>query len=264
MIDMHCHILPGLDDGPGTLDEAVEMCRIAADDGITTIVATPHFKPGVYEHPAHVVDSKIGELSAALRQQGISIRILPGADVFVTPELSSHFAMYEYLTINKHQTHFLAEFPADFVPPRWDSYLLSFLTKKRITPILTHPERNPWFLNHRAALYPFVQSGGMLQITAMSLTGHRGIEIRDFAVYLLRHDLVHLIASDAHAREGRVPVLSRALAVARDIIGTDKADALVNGIPGAIVEGNKPVLAEPLPETEPLKRTSWLQKLTAL
>ena len=127
MLDLHCHILPGLDDGPETLDEAVDMCRIAAADGITTIAATPHFRPGVYEHSSAFVRQQLELVAAELACRGIGVRLLAGAEVSVTPELARQFRDFDYLTINRTGKYFLAEFPPDFAPPRWDAFLLSFL-----------------------------------------------------------------------------------------------------------------------------------------
>lgn len=261
MIDLHCHILPGLDDGPKTLEESVEMCRIAASDGIKTIVATPHYKPGTYEHPSSVIDRNLNALVAELDARNIPVRIVVGADVFVTPELPRHLDACDYLTINKTGKYFLAEFPADFVPPQWDVFLLSFLTRG-IVPIITHPERNRWFLGHWAALDSFVRSGGMLQITAMSLCGDYGDDERVFCEFLLRHELVHVIASDAHAAFGRMPVLSHAVNAAAEIVGRGKAEALVTSIPEAILAGNKVKRFPPQAHFEAQSRKTWLQRLT--
>jgi len=100
MIDIHCHILPGIDDGPETIDEALEMCRMTYADGVKIIVATPHFNPGVYEPASAKIMQLIDELETRAKEKGINIKILPGADVAVTPELPVHFKKEEYLTIN--------------------------------------------------------------------------------------------------------------------------------------------------------------------
>lgn len=262
MIDIHCHILPGLDDGPKTLEESVGMCRIAAGDGIRTIVATPHFKPGSFEHAPALVREKIQTLNDALRAGSIDIRIVPGADVSVTPELKQHFGAFDYLTLNKTGKYFLAEF-SDVVPPRWEAFLFSFLDRG-ITPIITHPERNRWFSGHRPALYSFVSRGGMLQITAQSLAGALGPEVRNFCEFLLRHDLVHVLATDAHSLVERPPILSEAVAVARAIIGREQADALVTTIPEAILAGRKAPVPQPMMHSEAPKRKSWIRRLTSL
>ena len=262
MIDIHCHILPGIDDGPASIDESLDMCRIAAADGIRTIVATPHFKPGTYQPSSNEVIEKGKQLQKAVKQEGIGISILLGADVTVTPELPQYLASIEHITINRTKRYFLAEFPHDSVPPKWDSFLLA-IKRSGVTPILTHPERNPWFLSHREALYPYVRAGGMVQITAMSITAPAGEPIRYFCDFLLRHDLVHVIASDAHAREGRAPRLADSVAAARAIVGKEKAAALVTTIPEAIIAGRDFMLAEPIMDFEVEEKKTWLRRLAS-
>src|SRR5512138_3499510 len=158
MIDLHCHILPGVDDGPATLEEAVEMCRIAEADGIRTIVATPHFRPGTYEFDDR--EQALGSLRSEVLRRGIGVTVLAGADVTVTPELPLYLAQQPHLTINGTGRYVLAELPHDAVPARWDDFLLS-LRSRGITPILTHPERNHWFLGRPDALYSYVLAGGL-------------------------------------------------------------------------------------------------------
>lgn len=258
MIDLHCHILPGIDDGPDTMDEAVEMCRIAYADGIRTIVATPHFRPGRYDHPDESINSVREALQSEVVRLGIDMTILAGADVTVTPELPLHLGQRRGLTINNTGRYFLAELPNGAVPARWDQYLLS-LIRKGCTPILTHPERNGWFLSHRDALYPFVHGGGLVQITAMSVTGEVGEVVQSYARYLLKQGLAHIIATDAHSTEQRKPLLSGAVEVASDIIGKDAALRMVTDIPRAIIEGRQPDVDMPEPMVVP--RRTWIERL---
>lgn len=243
MIDLHCHILPGIDDGPSTLDESIEMCRIAAADGIKTIVATPHFRPGTYD--CGDVGKHVTALQQALRVHDIGIQLLPGADVGVTPEMVFHVEEDRRLTINGTGRYVLAELPHEAVPSGWDRYLLS-LRERGVTPILTHPERNRWFLNHRDALIPFVLAGGLVQITAMSVTGAVGEDVREYCHTLLRRNLVHVIATDAHSVDQRPPVLSDAVKAASGIIGQEAASRLVEDNPRAIIEGRPFDTPEPV------------------
>jgi len=261
MIDLHCHILPGMDDGPETLAEAVAMCRAAAVDGVKTIVATPHFKPGTYEFTGPGILEAVNILSEESAKQGLDIRILPGAEVTVSPEMYGSLRPGGHLTINSGR-YFLAEFRPLSVPARWDSFLLSFLDAG-MTPIIAHPERNAWFIRHPEALAAAVQSGILVQVTAMSITGGFGPEVRDFSVRLLRQNLVHAIASDGHSADLRLPQLSEAVALAADVVGREKAEALVTAIPQAIID------SQPIPALEPIEynpqtwmqRRSWLQRL---
>lgn len=261
MIDLHCHILPGMDDGPESPAEAVAMCRAAAADGIETIVATPHCKPGTYEFTGAGILEAVDILSGELKKQGLDIRILPGAEVTVSPEMYASLKPGGYLAINRGR-YFLAEFSPLSVPTRWDAFLLSFLDAG-MTPIIAHPERNAWFINHPEALAAAVHSGILVQITAMSITGGFGPEARDFSVSLLRQNLVHAIASDGHSADIRPPQLAEAVALAADVVGRERAEALVTAIPRAIID-NQPIPnldpVEYAPQTR-LQRRSWLQRL---
>jgi protein-tyrosine phosphatase len=234
------------------------MCRIASEDGITTVVATPHFKPGAYSATPLEVFEKTAQLQTAADHEGISIRILPGADVAVTPELPGHLRSIGHLTINRAMRYFLAEFPHDSVPPRWDDFLLS-IRRSGIVPILTHPERNRWFLTHRNALYHYVRSGGVVQLTAMSLMEGSPDDVKAYCLFLLKNNLAHVIASDGHSPVERRPVLSSARAVAEEALGKEHARRLVVDNPQAIIEGRPVHLPEALVEI-PGKRT-WLQRL---
>jgi protein-tyrosine phosphatase len=252
MIDLHCHILPAMDDGPETLREAIEMCRMAAEDGITTVVATPHYSPGGIEWTGEEINRRIAELDAALRKEGISLSILPGADVAIFPELPSHPGRSNFLSLNS--TRFmLVEFPFDTAPPGWDAFLRS-LAAAGTTPVITHPERNNWFVRHPQALYTAVKQGALVQITAMSLLGGFGEEARGFSSYLLTHDLAHVIATDAHSIDERPPLLSEAVRVAASLINEERAGELVNAIPAAILAG-KPIRTREPKEQEPKRET---------
>ncbi len=262
MIDLHCHILPGLDDGPGTIEESVAMCRIAAGDGITTIVATPHFSPGRYQASSAEVLRGIAALEQAVAAAGITIRIVPGAEVSVIPELAAFLGGEPHLTINASRRYFLAEIPSQAVLPRWDSFLLSLLPAGR-TPILTHPERNPWFRNNPEALFGFVVRGGMVQITAAGLTGLWGEQVREFCCLLLRHNLVHCIASDAHDAGPRRPELADAVRAASAIIGAEPARSLVTTIPRAIIDGRDISHPGPLPLAAVSRKKSWIERLVS-
>jgi protein-tyrosine phosphatase len=261
MIDIHCHILPGMDDGPETLAEAVAMCRAAAAEGIGTIVAAPHYKPGTYEFTGPGILEAVDILSGELKKQGLAIRILPGAEVTVSPEMKAALTPGGYLMIN-HGRYFLAEFRPLSVPAHWDAFLLSFLNTG-MTPIITHPERNAWFIHHPEALAAAVRSGILVQITAMSITGGFGPEVQDFSLHLLRNNLVHAIASDGHSADLRPPQLADAMALAADVVGRERAEALVTTIPQAIIDSWPIPALEPMeynPQTQAQGR-NWLQRL---
>ncbi len=261
MIDIHCHILPGMDDGPGSLREALDMCRAAAADGIKTIVATPHFKHGTYEFTDRMVLDSVNILQTAARGEGLDLRILAGAEISVSPEMPAYLTRGRHLTINNNGRYFLAEFPPLSVPPNWEGFLLSLISLGFV-PIIAHPERNDWFMNHPDTLVSAVDRGLMVQITAMSIVGGFGLEVRDFSDYLLTHNLVHAIASDAHSPDFRRPALSEAVRITADLVGAERAEALVTTVPEAIITGRDIPALGPVgyapPETQKRK---WFTRL---
>ena len=249
MVDIHSHVLPEMDDGAKNLDEAIEMCTMAASDGIDTMVATPHMGNGAHENNRDAVVRAIEELNAALKAQGeIPIRLLPGADNHISERLDRLLETGEAMTVNDNGRYILVEFPKHIMPPRYLDWL--FETKlKGITPIFTHPERHTVIQNSTDVLREWVQRGGLVQITAMSITGEFGPNTRRCAEDLLRHHLVHAVASDAHSKTHRRPILSKALKATKDLVDPDYAEKLFNEFPLAIVDGKDFIPPQPIPET---------------
>ena len=230
MVDIHTHVLPGIDDGAKDMDEAIEMCAVAADDGIDTIVATPHMGCGNYKNDRESVLGAIADLVMALKGRGISISVLPGADNHVSEQLDKLLQSGEAMAVNDNGRYVLVEFPRHIMPPRYLDWL--FETRlKGLTPIFTHPERHTVIQGDTDRLREWVQRGGLVQITAMSITGDFGPNIRRCAETLLKSHLVHVIASDAHSRNRRRPILSKALKAAKELVDSDYADKLVKRFP---------------------------------
>jgi protein-tyrosine phosphatase len=216
----------------------------------------------MYEFTRRKVIDTVNILEAAARDEGLDLRILPGAEVAVSPEMPSYLKKGRYLTLNNNGRYFLAELPPLSVPPNWDTFLLSLLSSG-LTPIIAHPERNDWFMNHPDALVSAVGRGLLVQITAMSITGGLGVEARDFSAYLLRHNLVHAIASDAHSADFRRPVLSEASGIAADLVGRERAEDLVKTVPQAIIEGRDIPALGPVRHGYPenAQRRKWFTRL---
>ncbi|MEW5746966.1 MAG: CpsB/CapC family capsule biosynthesis tyrosine phosphatase [Nitrospirota bacterium] len=229
MIDLHCHILPGIDDGPAEIGQSIAMARIAAADGITAIVATPHVTEEVY--PAEIITQKVQELNRELSRLGIPVAVLQGADVnaLLDPDLLRGY------TINGSD-YLLLEFPYTHLPINTRDILFAMSIKGYI-PVITHPERNPSVINNPETLLQLVESTVLVQITAGSLAGEFGQDIRDCAVHLLKRGAVSFIATDAHSTEWRPPVLSKGLRVAEEIVGKERAMRLVTAHPEAVLAG---------------------------
>lgn len=234
MIDIHTHILPGLDDGPQGWEEAIEMCRLAEADGIECLVATPHMMDGVYNSRREDIIEKVRELRGRIEGL-INLKILYGADVHLTPDLIDRIRKGDILTIND-RNHLLLEFPYHILPPFIDSLLFD-LRLKGITPIITHIERSYWIQGGFHMVERFVDMGALIQITAMSLTGGFGVLVKSLSERLLRSRLVHIIASDCHSQRLRPPGFSSALKAASAIIGEKDACAMVRDTPLKVIGG---------------------------
>ena len=261
MIDLHSHILPGIDDGPSCLAESVEICAAAEADGVRTLVATPHYKPGTYEWSGQEVSETVSALQSALRAEGLLMDILPGAELSIFPELPSLVKEGSAFTINRG-IYFLVEFRPHAVPANWETFLGGFIDSG-LVPVIAHPERNGWFMGRPDVLSSIVGRGALVQVTAASITGGLGPQARDFSAYLLKRNLVHVIASDAHSPDERPALLSEAVGIAGDLIGPERARAMVTSIPGAIISGKRLPAADPAEYAciDQAGRGGWLRRL---
>ena len=252
MIDLHNHILYGQDDGAETLEESLQMCRISYHDGVRTIVATPHILPGIYENDRSMILAKVRELSTALvhselrtPNSELSLTILPGADVHFSSDLLERLERKEVLTVNDQGRYLMVEFESQGIPYMAEEALFQMLTKG-IVPIISHPERNMEIGKKPKRYYEMVRMGCLGQVTAMSLTGEFGSEIKRSAEKLLAKRLIHIIASDAHSPDRRPPILSAGVKAAEKIVGIEEARKMVTEYPKALIEGRRPDVPEPL------------------
>lgn len=236
MIDTHAHILPLLDDGPNTIEESIDLCRIAEKDGIKQIVATPHAKDGVYEAKSGEILKMVETLNLKLKENEIDLKILPGSEVHINEGLAEGIKNGEVITVNNGGKYLLLELPFMFVPPGTDKFIMN-LRSVGIISILAHAERIVTFQKRPEMVEQLVKSGSLVQINAQSLTGSVNSMEKKCAEWLLKNRLVHFIASDVHSITGRPPILSGAVAKAAEIIGEEEARALVCHNPGQIING---------------------------
>ena len=236
MIDIHCHILPEVDDGAKTWDIAVEMCRTATRDGIEHIVASPHANATyAYEREAH--EARLGRLRELV---GNGLEFSLGCDFHLSYENIQDVLQHpERYCIGK-TPYLLVEF-SDFSLPVRTEDLLRDLTTVGIVPIITHPERNPLLQRQVQRLVEWLSIGVVIQVTANSLTGRWGSTAKKTVETLVKKDAVHVLATDAHDLKSRPPVLSEAKSVMAKMVGEDAARRMVDDNPRAIVRG------EPLP-----------------
>ena len=232
MIDIHSHILPEVDDGPKSWDVAVEMCRIGVADGITHMVATPHAN----DRYAYDRSYLTGVLSQLRQRAGPGLEFTLGCDFHLSYEnLERVFDEPHTYTIG--DTNYLLVELSNFSVPFQINDCFTRFGDRGLTPIITHPERNPILQQTPQRVLEWIEQGCLVQITASSLTGYWGERPQIICHWLLDRGAVHVIASDAHDNKHRVPILSEARNAASRLVGVEHAQALVDGNPAAVVSG---------------------------
>jgi protein-tyrosine phosphatase len=204
MIDLHCHILPNVDDGPNSLAESIEMAKLAVSEGIKTIIATPHHRNENYENHFETVFRKVEELNAELKKQQIDLTVYAGQEPRIFGEMIDGLLNSEVGIINQRgdRKYVLVELPSGHVP-RYTGQLLFDMQLKGYIPVIVHPERNSEIIENPEVLYQLVKKGALTQVTASSVSGHFGKTIRKFSLQLIEANLTHFIASDAHNTTSR-------------------------------------------------------------
>lgn len=222
MIDIHCHILPEIDDGPSSLEESLVMAREAVKEGITKIIATPHHLHPSYNNKAAVVKEKVRKLNEAIQKENIPLEILPGQEVRISGDVMDGLVSGDILTLADQGKYLFVEFSSNHVS-RYADKLFFQLLSQDIIPIIVHPERNHEFLKNPGLLYDLVNGGALTQITTSSLTGHLGKKIKKFTEQIIEADLTHFLASDAHNVTERTFRIREAFALVEKNYGSSKA-----------------------------------------
>jgi len=232
MVDVHCHILPGLDDGPDTMEESLEMAETAIADGITHVVATPHSNDRYWFDFAHVRRVR-DDLQARV---GDRLKLATGCDFHVNPEnLSKLSKDRRPFCINQH-CYLLVEFNEISIPPAVDQTLHE-IQLTGIRPVITHPERNAILRAHPERLRGWIRQGCFGQVTGGALTGVFGSTAQETGLEWIREGLIHFVASDAHNNQRRPLALRAAFEAVEDRFGKEKAQALFVENPLAAFEG---------------------------
>lgn len=238
MIDLHCHMLPAIDDGAPEWDTALEMARIAISDGIRFAVCTPHIYPGLYENTAAGIGASVAVFEERLQQAGLTLRLGVGADTHLVPDILTGLRSGRIPTLNGSR-YFLLEPPHHVAPPRLSETCFALLTAGYI-PVITHPERLSWIEDHYALFQELAGRGVWMQLTAGSLTGRFGHKARYWAERMLDEGIVHLLATDAHGVRRRPPLLAEGRQAAERWVGPQEATRLVEDRPQAVVDDLDP------------------------
>lgn len=238
MIDLHCHILPGIDDGAPDLDMSLAMARAFVADGVSAVACTPHILPGLYHNSGPAIRAAIGALQQGLQSEGIPLTLLTGADNHIVPDFVPGLRSGSLLSLADTR-YVLVEPPHHVVPPRMEELFFNIQVAGYV-PILTHPERLTWIASHYDMVERLARGGVWMQITAGSLTGSFGKNAQYWSERMLDEGLVHVLATDAHDTRRRPPNLARGREAAAKRVGDVEAEHLVVTRPRGVVSNVMP------------------------
>lgn len=263
MIDLHSHILPGLDDGAQTEEDALEMAKIAEEDGIRKIVATPHlFRGDFTPKDFRIIEKRRQEFILSLDKNGINIDTFVGAEVHIAHNLINEIGKSRNHLVINQGSYMLVEFPSDHVFSGVKSLFFNLMSEG-IIPIITHPERNSVFVRNPSLLYELIKMGAFSQANSGSFMGLYGLKAQAASNTFLEHGFIHFIASDCHNMNSLSPKLSDAVSKVASIIGKKNAIALVRDNPQAVID-NQDLPFNPLPKNPEEGKKSWSIKIPNL
>jgi protein-tyrosine phosphatase len=262
MVDIHHHLLPGLDDGSNSFDTSVAMAKLAAAEGITHVVCTPHAN-GTFAFDPGVNAGKVEQLRARLASEGVDLKLGTGCDFHLSYEnVRAAKADPKRFSING-LNYLLIELPDFGLPPTLTETFYE-LQLAGLTPILTHPERNPTLLAEPGRMIDWLRGGMLVQVTADSLTGHKGRRAQRMAYDLLDKRWVHFLATDAHNLLTRPPRMREAHDIVANKFGSGYAHSICVTNPLAVFMGRE---FEPLEEPQGIfsevKAPGWWERVTS-
>lgn len=238
MIDLHCHILPGVDDGARTMSEALDLVRASIDNGISGAVVTPHVYPGVWNNGQTNLRLALRALQNAIAANGLVFQAVLGAELRLHPDTVARVTVRRLPLIGRHEGSDVAliELPDGSIPPG-SLQACKALVTAGIRPLIAHPERNKDVMRDPARIQPFVDAGCLLQLTAASVIGQFGEAALACAHALLAKGIVTAIATDTHNLRSRPPRLAEARDMVARLYGQGLAHRLTDQVPRAMVEG---------------------------
>ncbi|MGV3572041.1 MAG: tyrosine-protein phosphatase [Ramlibacter sp.] len=258
MIDLHSHILPGIDDGSRSQAMSLDMARMAVADGIEVMACTPHIYPGLYMNATEGISAARDALQQSLDEAGIPLKLTIGADVHLVPGLLEGLRAGTVPCL--HRTRYLLLEPSHHVaPPRFEESVFQLVAEGYV-PVITHPERLTWVEDHYAVFGNLVKQGCWMQVTAGAVTGVFGTRAKYWAEKFLGDGMTHILATDAHSSGRRAPIMSKAREVAERMLGREEARLLVRGRPQMILDNAVPSTV-PAPPRREEPRTGWLRGL---
>lgn len=234
MIDTHLHILPGVDDGPETIDEALALARVLVQEGVHSAIATPHYNDEFPRRSASEIQARVHDLQFVLDRQGIPLRLFAGHEVLIKPGLVEDIQSGRVATLNGSRYLLLELWTSTWIPET--ERVIFELRAAGIVPVLAHVERYRAIQDNPGRLAALVRQGVLAQLTAGSLTNLWGKTVRRSAETLLKKGLIHCIASDAHGLQKRMPEIAVGLQCAEKLAGKVSTQRVIEIVPAAIVQ----------------------------
>lgn len=251
--DIHCHLLPGIDDGAKHWEDTLAMARLAADDGTETIVATPHQLGSWSHNRGDEIRALVDECNQRLASERIPVNVLAGGEIRIEPGLIDELVTGELVTLGDHRRHVLLELPHEIYFPL-DS-LMDDLASRRIAIVLAHPERNAGLLRQPDFVVDLVDAGCLMQLTAGSLCGTMGSHVADMSEWMIVEGLAHVVSTDGHSPRTRRPLLGRAYDRICELADVETADYLCSRNPASVAAGRSVVAGRRVVQRR--RRTSW-------
>jgi protein-tyrosine phosphatase len=252
MIDTHLHILPGVDDGPETIEETLSLARVLVEEGIHSAFATPHYNDMFPQRSAAEIRERVHDVQQVLDREEIPLRLFAGHEALIKAGLAEDIQAGRLATLNGSR-YLLLELWSGLWLPETERVIFE-LKASGIIPIIAHPERYHAIQQDPARLAALQQQGALAQLTASSLIGGQGSTARRCAEMLLRKGLVHYIASDAHDLATRPPALTRSLKRATELVGQVRVEQMIESYPSAIVSNEVPENLHSQDENHSFKR----------
>lgn len=240
MIDIHSHILPGVDDGSIDLDMSIRIAQIYVENGYEKVITTPHFIEGAKRFPKFELLEKLDLLNSVIQDEGIDLKVFPGNEIYISPSTVSDIVSGQAMTLNNSR-FVLLELPSNDVP-RYTDTVIYELQIKGYSPIISHPERNSRIIENPNILYSMIEKGALAQMNLQSLEGMYGKAAMESALVLLRYNMIHFVATDTHSDGRRSPKTREMLKLLESKVGKETYWRIVYENPERIII-NKPIFA---------------------
>ncbi|QDT68472.1 Tyrosine-protein phosphatase YwqE [Planctomycetes bacterium MalM25] len=251
-VDIHCHLLPGIDDGAADLDASLAMARMSVEQGVDTITVTPHQLGAFAANRGDDIRARVSALQQELKLHDIPLTILPGADVRIEDHMLAGLLSGDVVTLGDHGKHVLLELPHELYFPL--EPVLDDLRRYGMVGVLSHPERNAGLLARQDLIAPLVDYGCLMQVTSGSLVGGFGPASQEMAERMAREGLIHFLSTDGHSPKRRRPRLNDGYTAATKLVGEEAAKLWCAHNPRAVAEGRQ-VKPGPTPVERP--RRGW-------